>query len=166
MVRCFGLVMGLGLLLPLQVSGSVLSPVGGAVERAVASMVGTGTTGCGRVSTDLRPPVVSERIYPLVLHEIDGRMPGPTASEVHRLDVGRHHLKVSEAISWDRFTGWENRKRATQFRHERFKYLVLDVAADTTYRIGARLITESKSDIRGGSYWEPVVWSEVRQPCR
>jgi len=122
--------------------------------------------GCGRVSVNARPPV-SERIYPLVLHEIDGRLPGPGGAEVFRLGVGRHFLKVSEAIDPDRFTGQQNRQRSKWlFRHERFKYLELDVAADTNYRLGARLIDANRDDIRGGSYWEPVVWREVAEPCR
>ena len=127
---------------------------------------GGSDAGCGRVSVNARPPV-SERIYPLVLHEIDGRLPGPSGAEVFRLGVGRHFLKVSEAIDPDRFTGQQNRQRSQWlFRHERFKYLELDVAADTNYRLGARLIDANRNDIRGGSYWEPVVWREVAEPCR
>jgi hypothetical protein len=166
MVRTTGLTLAVGLSLPLLAFAAADMPPGKASDRGATAPFVVERPGCGRVSTHLRPPVVSERIYPLVLHEIDGRMPGPIASEVHRLGAGRRHLKVSESISGDRFTGWENRKRDTQFRHERFKYLVLDVAPDTTYRLGARLIPQAKSDIRGGRYWEPVVWSEVRERCR
>jgi hypothetical protein len=158
-------VFALGLGLPLGANASAAQS-GGELRLLPATGSAERGQGCGRVSVELRPPVVSEKVFPLVLHEIDGRLPGPSGSVVHRLGVGRHHLKVSEAIDARRFTGWENRKRATLFRYERFKYLVLNVEADTTYRIGARFIPEASSEVRSGAYWEPVVWSEVTQPCR
>jgi len=134
-------------------------------QLAVQGPGGTGA-GCGRVSVNARPPV-SERIYPLVLHEIDGQLPGPSRAEVFRLGAGRHFLKVSEAIDPNRFTAQQNQQRNHWlFRHERFKYLELDVAADTNYRLGARLIDDNRGDIRGGSYWEPMVWREVAESCR
>lgn len=131
----------------------------------ISSIGESAGTGCGRVSQGLRPPI-SQEIHPLVIHDIDGRNPGPLRSTVFTLAEGRNVLRVSEAIRDDRFTGNQNRKRAGLFRYERFKHFTLDVAPDTTYRLGARLIAENREDIRGGSYWEPVVWAEFEERCR
>lgn len=121
--------------------------------------------GCGRIDMSLRPPV-TQGLHPVVLHEIDGRLPGPLESESFHLSTGKHTLKLSEAIESRFLSLNQNRKRGTQFRSERFKYLELDVQPDTTYRIGARLVKENADDIHGGGYWEPVVWSTVTVPCR
>jgi membrane-associated protease RseP (regulator of RpoE activity) len=129
------------------------------------SSVGTASgSGCGRINQSLLPPI-SDEIHPLVIHEIDARLPGPLESTVFQVSEGRRAIKVSEAIRGDRFTGNQNRKRNGLFRYERFRLFFLDVEPDTTYRIGARFIRENREDIRGGSYWEPVVWAEVRERC-
>ncbi len=85
---------------------------------------------------------------------------------MYRLAVGKHVLKVSEAIDYDRFTGWENTRRGQLFRHERYKYLELDVKPNTTYRLGVKFFRDKKQDIRAQRYWEPVVWEEVEETCR
>lgn len=121
--------------------------------------------GCGRINQSLTPPI-SEEIHPLVVESVNGAQPGPVESEVYRLRAGRHVLMVSEAIRDDRFTGNQNRKRRGLFRQEALRRFTLDVAPDTTYRLGARLVRDNREDIRGGSYWEPVVWAQFQENCR
>ncbi len=120
--------------------------------------------GCGRLSVVLKPPV-SQKLFPALLHEIDGRLAGPSNQEVFRLPSGRHVLKISELIDSDRFSGIENLQRSKLLRHERFKYLELDVRADTTYRLGVRWDEDNRSPIREQAYWEPVIWKEVSESC-
>lgn len=120
--------------------------------------------GCGRISVVLKPPA-SMKVYPALLHEIDGRLAGPSNQEVFRLPSGRHVLKVSELIDGDRFSGVQNLQRSKLLRHERFKYLEIDVRPDTTYRLGVRWNEDNRSPIREQGYWEPVIWKEVSESC-
>jgi membrane-associated protease RseP (regulator of RpoE activity) len=121
--------------------------------------------GCGRIDMSLRPPV-SQGLFPVVLHEVGGALPGPLDSHTFRLRPGRNTLKLSEAIDSQQFTFHQNRKRERLFRHERFKTLEIDVEPNAVYRIGARLIRENIEDIPGGTYWEPVIWAVASIPCR
>ncbi len=120
--------------------------------------------GCGRIDTSLLPPVTQD-IHPVVVHEIDGRLGGPLESETFRLRAGLHVLKLSEAIDSRHFVANQNRKRASLFRHERFKDFEIEIEDDGLYRIGAKLIREARNEIRSGAYWEPVVWSVSSFPC-
>ena len=120
--------------------------------------------GCGRVSVVGLPPR-SRGFYRALLHEIDGRLPGPLDSEVFRVSAGRHVLKVSELVDGTRFSGTQERKRGQLFRHERFKYLVLDVKPNTTYRLGLQFYKERLDPINEQAYWEPVIWEERNETC-
>src|SRR5690606_5146921 len=48
------------------------------------------------------------------------------------------------------------------------KALVIEVAADTRYQVGARLLPDrlDAAGIHSNSYWEPVVWEVTPEPCR
>jgi membrane-associated protease RseP (regulator of RpoE activity) len=121
--------------------------------------------GCGRVSVFLKPPV-SQRLFPALLHEIDGRLPGPLSNTVFRVSPGRHVLKVSELIDGNRFDALQNRRRGQLMRQERFKFLEIEVQPNTTYRLGVRFDPERIDPVRDQAYWEPVIWQEVAEPCR
>ena len=121
--------------------------------------------GCGRVSTFLTPPI-SENLFPALLHEINGRLYGSLDSEVFRLPVGRHVLKVTEMIRGDRFLAQQNRQRGRVMRNERFKFLEIDVKPNTKYHLGVRFYPERRNPIRDQKYWEPVIWKETEEPCR
>lgn len=124
--------------------------------------------GCGRINLALKPPV-SESIYPVFLHSIDGRLGGPLLNSldgVYRLRAGRHLIKVSEEIPDDRFWGAASNHRRQQQRQERFKTLEIDVQANTTYRIGARFHKDKASSVKDQAYWEPVVWKQFEEGCR
>ena len=122
--------------------------------------------GCGRIEVSMPPPA-RQGIHPVLLHEVDGRLPGPLSSESFRLSPGRHTLKLSEAIDGRYLTMHQNRRRANLLRSERFKYFELEVEDDAVYRIGARLVEgrTSTEDVRSGAYWEPVIWSTSTTPC-
>ena len=121
--------------------------------------------GCARVSVFLKPPV-SQKLYPALLHEIDGRLPGPLDNTVFRISPGRHVLKISELVDSTRFDAFENRRRGQLMRQERFKYLEIDAKPNTTYRLAVRFFPDRTSPIRDQAYWEPVVWEEVAETCR
>lgn len=160
---------------PLRLSvqrGAAQVEVGGHVDRLsipayrLEILPETATAGgCGRVSIAVKPPV-SQRLFPALLHEIDGRLPGPLSSTSFRLPAGRHVLKLSELVDDSRFDTAQNRRRGQLMRHERFKYLEIEVRPDTTYRIGVRFDPERIDPVREQAYWEPVVWNEVKEACR
>ena len=145
-------------------------PVEGALDRLevpgyTLEIAANAASGCGRVHTGLKPPV-SEDLYPVVLHEIDGRLPGALNDQVFRLSVGRHVLKLSEAIDGKRFTMLQNVRRGQLMRQERFKYLTLDVEANTTYRLGVKFFDDKREPIKDQAYWQPVVWKQFDDSCR
>lgn len=120
--------------------------------------------GCGRVSTfDTAPR--NRHIYPAILIAVDGRLPGPTSSEVFRLSAGRHTLTVAEAIDTHQFSGVASFQRGRAGR-ERYKEYVLEVSADTTYQLGAQLHLDQRHSIRDGAYWEPVIYATRHETCR
>jgi hypothetical protein len=123
------------------------------------------SAGCGRVSVVVLPPR-SEDLYPLLLHEVDGRLPGPLSNEVFRLSAGRHVLKVSELIDSRRFSGFENVERGRLDRWERFKYLEIDIEPNTHYRLGVQFFDDRRDPISKQAYWEPVVWKQFGETCR
>ncbi len=124
--------------------------------------------GCGRINLALKPPL-SESIYPIFLHSIDGRLGGPLLNSldgVYRLRAGRHLIKLSEEIPDDRFWGAASNHRRQQQRNQRFKTLEIDVQINTTYRIGARFNKDKADSVKDQAYWEPVIWKEFEENCR
>jgi hypothetical protein len=155
--------------------GRALSLAGSADVVAVPAytlVVGdSGRTGCGHVSDTAGPPPRSRDIYRAQILRIDGRSTPLDPVPRHRVDAGRHVLLVRELI--DR--SWLGSAQASQIaRMQKFedagayKALVVDIAPNRSYRIGARL-REDRLDgesIRANAYWEPVVWSEIAEACR
>ncbi len=120
--------------------------------------------GCGRISTfDVAPR--SRQLYAAVLIAIDGETPGPSTSEVFRVSAGRHTLTVAEKIDWRQFSDLQRFQRDRGGR-DRYKQIELDVRADTTYLLGARLVLDERHSIRDGAYWEPTLWKESAERCR
>lgn len=119
---------------------------------------------CARVSTfDVAPR--SQQLFPAVLVAIDGELPGPTGAETWRITPGRHVLKVAEAIDPRRFTPLQNRARDGRNPH-RYKTIEIDARPGITYRLAARFHADRRNPMRGGAYWEPVIWKESPEPCR
>lgn len=121
--------------------------------------------GCGRLSTFLTPPP-SLDLYPVLLHEVDGRLAGSLDSEVVRVDAGPRLLKLSEHIAGERFQTRQNVRRQQLQRSEMFKYLEIDVQPNTKYHLAARFHPERREPIRAQAYWEPVIWKQSQEPCR
>jgi hypothetical protein len=125
---------------------------------------GDGSSSCGRISVfDIAPR--NQRLYRAVLIAIDGRLPGPTDSDVYRVTPGRHLLKVAEAIDWRQFSSVARVQRDRPTR-DRYKEIEVDVQPGITYRLAARFHQEERHSIRDGAYWEPVIWKESPEPCR
>jgi len=134
---------------------------------AHASVAATaGDAGCGRISVVGAPPRTQD-VFPATLVFIDGETPKPWNSPSYRLPAGRHVLTVSERIDRARF-GLDALRdfQRRQLDREGYKQLELVVEPGTTYRLGARLLTERSDEILSNGYWEPVIYAEVAEGCR
>lgn len=155
--------------------GRTLSLAGSADAIAVPAYTlvvgGARTGGCGHVSDTAGPPPRSRDIYRAQVLRIDGRSTPLDPVPRHRVDAGRHVLLVRELIdrSWLGSAQVSQIARMQKFEDAgAYKALVLDVAPDRSYRVGARLLRDrlDGESIRANAYWEPVVWSEITEGCR
>lgn len=119
---------------------------------------GPGGQACGRISTFEVAPR-QEKLHDATIISVDGQLPGPRNADAWRVSAGHHVLEVSERIE-PRYLSFNERLRNSGTRYKR---LEIDVPADTTLLIAARL-DSSRWD--NGNYWQPVVWKEVSEPCR
>lgn len=140
--------------------------LGAAIASAALAQAGggDGVSSCGRLSVfDSMPR--SQQLYPAVLIAIDGQTPGPSSSEVFRLEPGRHVLRVAEAIDPKQFDSLQRLARDRSQR-DRYKELTVDVQPGITYRLASRFDIDQRNSIRDGAYWEPVIWKELPETCR
>lgn len=140
--------------------------LGAAIATAALAQSGggDGVSSCGRVSVfDVAPR--SQQLYPAVLIAVDGQLPGPSSSEVFRLEPGRHVLRVAERIDPVQFNDLQRRTRDRGSR-DRYKELEIDVQPGITYRLAARFNIDRRNQIRDNGYWDPVIWKEVAETCR
>lgn len=138
----------------------------GAADR---DALATATDACGRVSTTGAPPRVSENVYRARIYDIDGT--GTPLGRTHELQAGTHVLLVEEGIDRHRFDPMQAERRdrtRTRLGPRAAKALVIEVAADTRYQVGARLLPDrlDAAGIHSNSYWEPGVWEVTPEPCR
>lgn len=125
---------------------------------------GDGVSSCGRISVfDIAPR--TQKLYPAVLIAIDGKLPGPSSSDVFRVTPGPHQLTVAEAIDWRQFSDLQRLQRDRTVR-DRYKVIEVMVQPGITYRLASRFHPEERHSIRDGAYWEPVIWKESPEPCR
>lgn len=119
---------------------------------------------CARISTfDIAPR--KQDLHRAVLIGVDGGMPGPLDSTSWRIEPGRHVIKLAEAVDAREFSPAQQRDRDGR-RADRYKTIEIDAEPGITYRLAAKFIRSGRLDIRGGGYWEPVVWKESAEPCR
>jgi hypothetical protein len=131
----------------------------------------SGGEGCGHLSDTAGPPPRSRDIYRAQILRIDGRSTPLDPVPRHRVEAGRRVLLVRELIdrSWLGSAQVSQIARMQKFEDAgAYKALVVDVAPDRSYRIGARLLRDrlDGESIRANAYWEPVVWSEIAERCR
>lgn len=138
--------------------------IAGATYAAGAGGSGDGVSRCGRISVFDAVPR-GKQMYPAVLIAIDGETPGPTSSDVFRVEPGRRRLTVAEAIDSVQFSNQQQTIRNRPAR-DRYKDFYVDVQPGVTYRLGVQLVVENRNRIRDNSYWEPIIWSEAAETCR
>lgn len=117
-----------------------------------------GGEACGRISTFEVAPR-QEKLHDATIISVDGQLPGPRNADAWRVSAGHHVLQVGERID-SRYLSFNDRQRNSG---DRYKTLEIDVPANTTLLVAARL-DSSRWD--NGNYWQPVVWKEVSEPCR
>lgn len=117
--------------------------------------------GCGRISTfDTAPR--QQHLHAATVISIDGELPGPSNADAWRVKPGPHVLKVTERIE-SKYLSFNDRLRNSG---EQQKTLKVDVPANTTLMVAARLDPEHSNEWQNGAYWEPVVWKEIAERCR
>ena len=135
--------------------------VGNTLAASTADAAATPATGdCARITTfDVAPR--QENLHGAIVTSIDGGLPGPHNATSYRVTPGRHVLKVTERIE-SRYLTFNDRQRNAS---DRYKTLDIDVPANTTTMIAARLIPGKSRKWQNGAYWEPVAWKQVAEPC-
>ncbi len=131
-------------------------------ELLLAGVAGSGGSSCGRINVfDVFPR--SERIYPVIVIDVDGRGMGFGPS--YRLSHGRHVVTVAELIDTREFSGIDLRRKNHGLPRDHYKQIEIDVQPGVTYRLAARFHRERRHEIFDKTYWDPIVWSEVAEPC-
>lgn len=134
------------------------SPRAGAGVRESADPA----SGCGRISVfDVAPR--QQGLHAATLVAIDGKLPGPSTSDVFRVSAGAHTLTVGESIE-SRYLSFNDRQRNAGNDH--YKSLTIDVEPDTTYFLAARLNEDKRNEWKDGAYWDPVIWKQSTMACR
>jgi hypothetical protein len=129
-----------------------------ALLTASAGSATATSSGCGRISEfDVAPR--QQNLHRAVIVSIDGKLPGPRGQETFRVPVGLHSVEVAEAIE-SRYISFSDVARTSNRRYQK---LSVDVAANTTYLIAARLIPDQRTDPK--AYWEPAMWKQNAETC-
>jgi len=117
--------------------------------------------GCGRISAfDVAPR--GERLYAARILLLDGSTPGPTGTPSFRVAAGEHRLLIAENIPTQALGVGEIATR----RRQTSKALTVMVHPGQTALVAAQLHLDRTTDLNHGSYWDPVVWKEIAEPCR
>lgn len=150
--------------------GEILTLKGGP-DVAHTRSISTEPKGCGYVSVSGAHPRATRRIFPSEITRIDGKSTPLFTVGRYRVDAGRRVLIVDERIDDHRFSSFGLQERQRQNSRQgarRYKVLIVDVAPDTRYDIGAQLmeIPPDVRAIRDNTYWEPVVWRSATETCR
>jgi len=120
-----------------------------------------GDDACGRISAfDVAPR--GERLYAARILLLDGKTPGPHGTPSFRVAPGEHRLLVAENIPTEQMGVGE----IATFRRQTSKPLTVVVEPGMTAMIAAKFHVQNASDLSHGSYWEPVVWKQIAEPCR
>jgi hypothetical protein len=142
-------------------NGSLLASNAGAATAGTTSAVPIEASGCGRIS-DFDSAPRQQKLHRAKIISIDGALPGPTGSTSYRVTAGSHTVKVGEQIE-NRYLSFNDRVRMA---NDDYKTLRIDVPADTTVLVAARLNEDKRNEPRNGAYWDPVAWKEIPEGCR
>lgn len=134
-----------------------------AAEAGKPSASSLSGSDCGWINSFDNAPR-QRQLHGAVLISIDGEHTPLRGRSSYRLTTGRHVLKVGELIE-DRYLGFSQTFR-DRGGADRYKTLVVDVAADTAYFLAARLNADHRNEWRDGRYWEPVIWNTEPENCR
>ena len=130
---------------------------GGSATAAAAAV----DSGCGRISEfDVAPR--GERLYAARILLIDGTTPGPQGSPSFRVGAGQHQLVVAENIPTQALGIGE----IATLRKHTSKPLSVVVQPGMTAMVAAQFHPGNASDLNHGTYWDPVVWRQIAEPCR
>jgi hypothetical protein len=133
----------------------------GTVAAGAAGAVPPVASGCGRIS-DFDSAPRQQQLHKAKIISIDGALPGPSGASSYRVAAGSHTVKVGEQIE-NRYLSFNDRARMA---NDDYKTLHIDVPADTTVLVAARLNEDKRSDPRNGGYWDPVAWKQIPEGCR
>lgn len=118
---------------------------------------------CGRISDfDVAPR--QQQLHAARVLGIDGKAAGPAESHVFRVTAGMHTLEVGERID-ARYLPFNDRQRRAG-SPTGTKTLRVDVPADTTLLVAARLNADKQREWQHAAYWDPVVWKTADERCR
>jgi hypothetical protein len=133
-------------------------------EQVATAGGSSASGGCGRISDfDVAPR--QQGLHAAKIIDIDGVAPGPQGSHSFRVAVGRHTVKLTELID-SRYLPFNDRLRNSGPSASHYKTIEVEVAADTTSLIAARLDDEQRATWKDGAYWEPVAWKQISESCR
>jgi len=134
-----------------------------ALLACFATPVAFAQSGCGYASSVKEPPE-SKGVYPAAIRQVDGKAVGERTPR-HRLTVGLHKLSVEERIADTRRGKAKLRQLAIKEPKQALKVLEIDVKADGSYHIGAKLLEQPGDPGKPQDYWEPVVWRTLLESC-
>jgi hypothetical protein len=133
--------------------------LGASALAAAADPAGSASTRhCGEISSFALPPRGRD-LFPVMIVGIDGSEWLRHDRTQWRLPAGTYRVRVVELIS-------DSRLRVPDRQRGVSKTLEIEVAADMSYELAARLIPERRFSGARGDYWEPVVWRVAPKECR
>jgi len=128
---------------------------------STAAAASAESAGCGRISEfDVAPR--GERLYAARILLIDGNTPGPQGSPSFRVEAGEHKVVVAENIPTQALGVGE----IATLRKHTSKPLNVVVQPGMTAMVAAQFHPANASDLNRGTYWDPVVWRQIAEPCK
>jgi hypothetical protein len=148
----------------ISISHGLCAAVAALALPALAAQQTATTTaaGCGYVSTSAKPPL-SEDLYPAEIKRIDGE--DARKQNRHRLAIGTHAISIQEQIGSTPRGYTKLRKLGNREVALVYKVIEIEIEADASYQIAARLRSDQIDSTRPHAYWEPVVWRTTSEKC-
>jgi hypothetical protein len=119
---------------------------------------------CGYISAAAKPPQ-SDSIYPADIKRIDGKDTPTRALNRYPLPVGKHSIAIQEQVASTPRGYTLLRKLGNKSTALVYKIIEIEIEANTSYQIGAKLDKAKIDAKKPNDFWEPVVWQETGQAC-